>query len=389
MNPMLQHSPAAEQDDEAFRSSWRAWIAAHYDSKLRNPLEKLTGEEARKWLRAQYRDGWRAPGLAAAYGGMGLSLKRQLIYQEELDRFGVARPLDHGVRMLAPILLRYGTEAQKNYFIPRILSCEDVWCQGYSEPNAGSDLANLRTAAVADGDSFIVNGQKIWTTLATDANMMYMLVRTDGSGRKQEGITFLLVSLDTPGIRVRPIRTLAGEEHLCEVFFDDVRVPRENVVGAVGDGWKVGKVLLGFERYSHGAPELIGFALSVFERTAAALPCEVQASFRELAARFRCDVRDAAALYERLCADALIGTADESEFSLLKLFNAELLQEIAQASTEMVGANGGVLGAHPELGMPEDLQWLYMITRPVTIFGGTSQIQRNLIATRILGLPKA
>ncbi|MBD9433555.1 acyl-CoA dehydrogenase family protein [Achromobacter sp. ACM03] len=376
--------------DEAFRARFRSWIAQNYPSDLRNPLKRLTGKAARTWLQSQLRDGWRAPGLPAEYGGMGLSMRKQLIYQEELERFGVARPIDHGLRLLAPVLIRYGTEEQKAYYLPRILSCADMWCQGYSEPNAGSDLANLKTAAVLEGDRYVVNGQKIWTTLATDANMIFMLVRTSVQPRKQQGITFLLADLNTPGIEIRPIRTLAGDEHFCEVFFKDVAVPAENVVGRVDEGWSVAKALLGFERFSHGSPELVRYALTVLRDTAAAVGASSSASYLELHGRHASDVADACALYELSCEAAIRGNEpDDSDhdFMMLKLFNAELLQRLTESIQELAGHYGGVIGAAPGIGLKEDLEWLYMIARPVTIFGGTAQVQRNILARRALGLP--
>ena len=375
--------------DDDFRVQFRAWIEANYTSSLRDPLSRLTGEEARQWLKAQHRDGWRAPALPAEHGGMGLSLRKQLIYQQELERFRVARPMDMGLRLLAPVLLRYGTPEQKAAYLPRILSADDVWCQGYSEPNAGSDLANLRTAAEDRGDHFVVNGQKTWTTMATDSNMIFMLVRTSTEARKQQGITFLLVDMATPGIRVRPIRTLAGEEHFCEVFFDDVVVPRANLVGAVGDGWAVGKALLGFERFSHGSPELLRHALSVLKRTGVALGLQDDERYREVLERHACDVADASALYEQVCETALAGGQADDDFSMLKLFNAEATQRISESVQELAGQHGGLMGAVPHLDLPEDLEWLYMITRPLTIFGGTAQVQRNLLAARALKLPKS
>lgn len=374
--------------DEDFRLAFRNWIEQNYTSALRNPLKRVTGQEARDWLRAQHRDGWRAPGLPIQYGGMGLSLRKQLIYQEELERFGVARPIDHGLRLLAPVLIRYGTPAQIEYCLPRILNCEDMWCQGYSEPNAGSDLAGLKTSAVEQAGNLVVNGQKIWTTLATDANKIFMLVRTSVQEKKQAGITFLLVDLATPGIRIRPIRTLAGDEHFCEVFFDDVVVPKANIVGKADQGWAVGKALLGFERFSHGSPELIRYALKVFRQTGASLALTHTGRYRQLESQYACDVSDATALYEQVCETAIAGGDVDDDFSMLKLFNAELLQRIAESAMDLAGQYGGVLGDAPELGLADDLEWLYMITRPVTIFGGTSQVQRNLIATRALSLPK-
>ena len=371
--------------DDEFRTRFRNWIAANYPSQLRCPLERLAGEEARGWLRAQHRDGWRAPGLPPEHGGMGLSLRKQRIYQEELERFGIARPIDHGLRLLSPVLIRYGSEAQRAFWLPRLLSCDDVWCQGYSEPGAGSDLASLRTSAELRGDDLVVNGQKIWTSGATDANMIFVLVRTSTEARKQQGITFLLADLRSPGIRIRPIRNLAGDERLCEVFFDHVVVPRSNVIGELGQGWSIAKALLGVERFSHGSPELVNYASAVLRRTGTALGLDDSESYRDLCDRFACDVADATALYEQVCEAALEGIDASGDSSMLKLFVAELLQRIAEAATELAGQQGGVLGR--AAGLDDDLEWLYMITRPVTIYGGTAQLQRNLIATHLLGLP--
>lgn len=374
-------------DDEDFRQRWRAWIERHYTSPLRDPLHRLTGDGARRWLRALHRDGWRAPALAVEHGGMGLSLGKQLIYQQELERHGVARPMDMGLRLLAPVLLRHGTPEQVSSYLPRILSGDDFWCQGYSEPNAGSDLANLCTEAVDHGDHFIVNGQKTWTTMADDSSMIFLLVRTSRETKKQGGITFLLAEMSSPGIVVRPIRTLSGEAHFAEVFFDGVRVPKANVVGGVGQGWAVGKSLLGFERFSHGSPELARHALRVLRDTGVALGLTGCERYRERVERLACDVADAGALFEAVCSTALAGGSADDDFSMLKLFNAELTQRIADACVEVAGQAGGLVGAVPALALRHDLEWLTMTTRPLTIFGGTAQLQRNLIATRALQLP--
>src|SRR6202020_25626 len=214
------------------------------------------------WYMALSAKGWLAPGWPRELGGMGLSAPKQLAMMEEFERHGVARVNDHGIVMLGPLLIRYGTDAQKAFFLPKILSGEHIWCQGYSEPNAGSDLASLRTEAVLDGDHWVVNGQKIWTSLAMDANWIFLLVRTDKQAKKQEGITFLLVPMDSPGITVRPITNLDMEDEFCETFFDNVRVPKENLVGQINKGCTMGKNLLGFERIGSGAPRQSSYALS-------------------------------------------------------------------------------------------------------------------------------
>ena len=198
--------------------------------------------------------GWLCPGWPKEFGGLGLSPAKQIILTEEYERHGCARTNDHGIVMLGPLVIKYGTEAQKQRFLPKILTGEHIWCQGYSEPNAGSDLAALRTEAVLDGDHYVVNGQKIWTTLAMDANWIFLLVRTDKNAKKQEGICFLLVEMDTPGITVRPIINLEMDDEFCEIFFDNVRVPKENLVGQLNKGWDMAKALLGFERISSAPP---------------------------------------------------------------------------------------------------------------------------------------
>lgn len=374
-------------DDDVFRDQWRTWIKENYHSPLRDPLHRLTGKAARAWLGAQYRDGWRAPGLSTEYGGMGLSLRKQLIYQEELESHGVARPMDMGLRLLAPVLVRYGTPEQQARYLPRILSGDEVWCQGYSEPNAGSDLANLKMSAKEHDDHFILEGQKTWTTMASDSDWIFLLARTSTEARKQQGITFFMADLRSPGIRVVPIRTLAGDKHFCEVFFDGVKVSKDQVVGAVGGGWSVGKALLGFERFSHGSPELVRHVFSLFKRTGQALGMQHSERYRMQLERYACDVADACALYEQVCEAALAGHNADDEFSMLKLFNSEIIQRMAESASELAGQRAGILGLVPDIDI--DLDWLYMVTRPLTIFGGTAQVQRNLIATRTLAMPRS
>ena len=223
---------AAGQDfnaltDDEFRVAVRRFVEQHYPPELRNPLRRLHWRDNRPWYMTLAEHGWLAPGWPREHGGMGLSAAKYLILIEEFERHGCARVSDMGVIMLGPLLIRYGTPEQKDLFLPKILAGEHIWCQGYSEPNAGSDLASLRTEAVLDGDHWVVNGQKIWTTFANDANWIFMLVRTDKTAKKQEGISFLLVPMDSPGITVRPIVNLDLHDEFCEVFFDNVRVPKD------------------------------------------------------------------------------------------------------------------------------------------------------------------
>jgi len=251
-------------DEATFRRTVRSWLQAHYPAALHNPAKRLHWRDNKPAYMALSRKGWIAPGWPREHGGLGLSGARQLMMTEEFERFGAARMNDHGIVMLGPLLIRYGTTAQKARFLPRILAGEDVWCQGYSEPNAGSDLASLSTTAALQDGHWVMNGQKTWTTLANDANWIFVLARTDRAAKKQEGISFLLVPMDAPGITVRPIVNLDMHDEFCEVFFDDVRVPRDNLVGEVNGGWAMAKALLGFERVMIGSTKQSAYALSRF-----------------------------------------------------------------------------------------------------------------------------
>ena len=208
--------------DDEFRSVVRKFLAENYPPEIRDPPRRLHLADVREWYRRQSQAGWLAPGWPREYGGMGLSASKQIALMEEFERYGVARMPDHGIIMVGPLLIRYGTEEQKAYYLPKILSGEHIWCQGYSEPNAGSDLASLRTEALLDDDEWVINGQKTWTTLATDANWIFVLARTNRNAKKQEGISFLLVPLDSPGVTVRPIINLEMHDEFCETFFDNV-----------------------------------------------------------------------------------------------------------------------------------------------------------------------
>jgi alkylation response protein AidB-like acyl-CoA dehydrogenase len=259
--------------DEDFRREVRGYFEAEYPQELRFLLYRARWREMKDWWRKLDQRGWIAPNWPREWGGMALAAGKMVIYIEELERHGIARAPDQGITQVGPLIMRFGTEAQKSHFLPRTRSGEYIWCQGYSEPNAGSDLASLQTAAVLEGDHFIVNGQKIWTTLADDATHIYLLARTDKTAKKQEGISFFLVDIKTPGITLRPIRNLAGHDEFCQVFFDDVRVPRDALVGKLNDGWTVAKALLGFERLGIGSPRRPQYALNPWKGSRARKGC--------------------------------------------------------------------------------------------------------------------
>ncbi|MFM7611078.1 MAG: acyl-CoA dehydrogenase family protein, partial [Alphaproteobacteria bacterium] len=284
-------------EDEAFRLHVRHWIEGNYPAELRNPPKRLHWEENKPWYFKLAEKGWLCPGWPREFGGLGLSPAKQIIFTEEIERHGCARTNDHGIVMVGPLLINHGTREQQQRFLPKILSGEHIWCQGYSEPNAGSDLAALRTEAVLDGDTYVVNGQKIWTTLAMDANWCFLLVRTDKNAKKQEGISFLLVDMNTPGITVKPIINLEYHDEFCEVFFDNVRVPAANLVGTPNRGWDMAKALLSFERIYLGSPRLSAYAFSRLKQLAERMGVWEDAIFQDTYAKLRLDLEDLKSLY--------------------------------------------------------------------------------------------
>jgi len=373
-------------DDQAFRALVRAFRRAHYPADLRNPPKRLHWDEIRCWYMILSAHGWRAPGWPRAHGGMGLSAAKQLIYMEEFEQFGAARMPDHGIMLLGPLLIRYGSAAQQRAFLPRILSGEHIWCQGYSEPNAGSDLANVQTRAVLDGEEWVINGQKIWTTLAQDAEWIFMLVRTDPAARKQEGISFMLVPMNSPGVTVRPIVNLEMQDEFCEVFFDDVRVPRENLVGEINRGWSMAKALLGFERIFLGSPRQSANALDRLKLLARHVGCWGDPVFRDRYARLALDLADHKALYEHFADILRRAEPLGPEVSFLKLHQGELYQRITELMLEIGGE--AAIGLEP-IGGNRDLNpaGQFLASRAATIYGGASEVQRNILAKNVLGLP--
>lgn len=373
--------------EEQFRAMVREFISKNYPQALRYPSRRLHWAEIKDWYLALSRQGWIAPAWPREFGGMALPADKLLAYHEEMERYGVARTPDQGIINLGPILIRFGTDEQKARYLPRILAGEDIWCQGYSEPNAGSDLASLSTEAVADGDAFVVNGQKIWTTLAQDADHIFMLVRTDKTGKKQAGISFLLVDLKTPGVTVRPIRNIAGEEEFCEVFFDNVRVPRENLVGELNKGWQIAKDLLGFERIFIGSPQQSQYAMSLLNSLADARGLYEDAAFMSRYARLRLDLEDLSAMYAHFAEIVKKGGMLPPSVSLLKIWATETYSRIAIELVESAAELGAVPAesviGNARISYPAPL----MHSMVTTIYAGTNEIQRNIVAKHVLHLP--
>ena len=383
-------------EEAAFRAEVRAWMDATLPDDLRGWSTRPPFDRAMWWHARLNERGWIAPHWPKRYGGMEATLNQQIVLKEELARAGAPEISGQGINHVGPILMEFGTEAQKERFLPPILTGAESWCQGYSEPGAGSDLASLRTAAVVDGDEFVVNGSKIWTTWANHSDWMFALVRTDPDApRKQAGISFVLIDMKTPGLDVRPIRTIAGDEEFCEVFFDDVRVPVENLVGELHGGWRVANALLAHERLGTANPQLLYEALERVKRVARSTGAMDDPWFRERLAEVDIDAVGFAAMFAHA---AQIANAERSlglDASIMKIVATELLHRIADLLMEAAGTDAALSGridlgdgaGDGAGGGQVEVAALFLQVRRATIYGGSSEIQRNIVAKRLLGLP--
>jgi len=387
MTPSASNRDYNAMSDEDFRREVRAFFEREYPPQLRYILHRARWRETKDWWRKLYEKGWIAPNWPRERGGMALDAGKMVVYLEEMERHGVARPPDQGITQVGPLLMRFGTQAQQDHYLPPTLSGEYIWCQGYSEPNAGSDLAGLQTAAVPEGEHFVVNGQKIWTSLADDATHIYLLARTGKGAKKQQGISFLLVELKTPGITLRPIRNLAGHEEFCHVFFDDVRVPRANLVGELNDGWTVAKALLGFERLSIGSPRRPQYALNRLEAVARAKGLLDDPGFVDRFTALRLDIEDGATLYGRFVEQVKRGEPLGQDVSMLKVWTMETWQRLTELLIEAGAEQGVVAGVQDVAGVETDFLNPFYYSRPATLYGGSSEIQRNILAKYVLKLP--
>ncbi|MDP3135283.1 MAG: acyl-CoA dehydrogenase family protein, partial [Burkholderiaceae bacterium] len=343
------------------------------------------------WHAALARQGWLAAAWPAEYGGPGWTPMQRFICETEFALAGA--PLVHpmGIRLVAPVVMKFGTPEQKALYLPRILAAQDYWCQGFSEPGAGSDLASLKTRAVADGDHYVINGSKIWTTHAQHANRMFALLRTSTEGRRQDGISFMLLDMATPGITVRPISTMGGDHDVNEVFFDNVRVPQSARVGPEGGGWECAKYLLEFERGAGVfSPRLraqlmrVGDAMQVMQSRGAPAGSEVESAFGEVAA----DLDTFEMLELRTMAQLQPGQSPGPVASILKLRASRLRQAIAQLGVLAIGAEALRWPQRGAQRLDEDslLATLlpdYLNSRAYTIFGGASEVQLGIIAKTV------
>jgi len=372
--------------NDAFRLRWREWLHANFPAEWRIPIvHRLSGENERRWHRMTFAAGWRAPGWPKEFGGLGLDLEKQLIINQEMEAHCCARVLDSGAVLLAPVLMKYGTDEQKARYLSAILRGEDLWCQGYSEPNSGSDLASLRTSAVLEGEHFVINGQKIWTTLAAYADRIFVLVRTNKDVKKQAGISFILADMDTPGLTVRPIMNLAGEDELCEIFFDNVRVPAENLVGEIDQGWTVAKALLGDERIANGAPTLPRQSFEMLEQLVEGLGQIEDLGVADRAAVLLCDLHDLAALHSQVADAAIRGEIDNAVLGLMKVLATDLFQRVTDELLRVAGESAGLVEPVGVGGLDMDLRKLFMVARPSTIYAGANEVQRNIVSNMLMG----
>lgn len=389
-------------EEQAFRDEVRSWLRENVPPELRQKVDgyqEFTREELRRWHKILADKGWAAPAWPEEWGGPGWNATQRYIFEEECGAAGTPPLLSFGLAMCGPVLIQFGTPEQKQRFLPRILNCDDFWCQGYSEPGSGSDLASLKTRAVREGDHYIVNGQKIWTTLAQHADWIFCLVRTDTTTAiRQEGISFLLIDMKTPGITVRPLILMDGGHEVNEVFFDNVRVPAENLVHEEGKGWTVAKYLLGHERLNAGRIGVSKRELAHLTELAASSPDGNGGSmmddtrFRDRVSRLEIELMALEITNLRFLDQMRGGRAPGAEVSILKLRGTEIQQALTELMMQAVGnqaaavrvtdsTDGGAIDP-----LASRLAPRYGNYRKTSIYAGSNEIQRNIIAKATLGL---
>ncbi len=374
--------------DAKFRLEVRSWMAENLPDELRGWSTRPPREMIQPWHHKLFERGWIAPHWPKEYGGMEASISEQLILQEELGHAGAPILSRQALGHIGPILMRHGTDAQKAYHLPKMLSGEVMWCQGYSEPGSGSDLASLQTRGEVDGEEIVINGQKIWTTGGHFADWMYALVRTNPDApKKQGGISMVLIDLKTPGISIRPIMTIADDEEFSEVFFDDVRIPFSNLVGELNDGWSVAKALLASERIGNANPQLALQCLDKLQRVARATGTINDPVFQDNLNKLELDVLAQSAVFAHAIQQAKAGMDIGAGSSFMKIVATENIQRIADLMFEAAGQHAADVEPMVTDEGPVDVSVLWREVRRITIYAGSSEIQRNITAKRVLGLP--
>ena len=389
-------------EEAAWRKEVRDFLESEYPKEMRGgrgggeegglfrgPNE---GSPMKRWRTALRSRGWVAPAWPKEYGGAGLDTKRQFLMNEEFAEFGAMNVGGFGVMMFGPTLIVHGTDDQKKEHLPGILDGSIQWCQGWSEPNAGSDVASVQTRAIRDGDDYVVNGQKIWTTGAQHADMMYMLARTDPDAPKHRGISYFMLDMKAPGVTVRPLMTMAGSAIFNEVFFENVRVPARNRLGEENRGWYIGTTTLDFERSSIGSAVGIRKQLEGIIRFAKEHP-EVSVGSGKHATQLALADRWIESLVAKMMSYRVVsmqnaGLIPNHESSMCKLFTSEMGQKIAALGMKLTGMYGTVLGGSDQYAVAGRFGVGYLAAVSSTIAGGTSEIQRNIMAQRGLGLPR-
>ncbi|MXP48427.1 pimeloyl-CoA dehydrogenase large subunit [Altererythrobacter luteolus] len=391
-------------EDETFREEVRTFLNDKLPPRLANKVrtgQRLSKEDMEEWHAILHERGWLANHWPEEWGGTGWSVMQRFIFELETAIAHAPRVVPFGTSMLAPVLIKYGSEEQCRHYLPRILDGTDWWCQGYSEPGAGSDLASLKTQAVREGDHYIVNGQKTWTTLGQHADWIFCLVRTSNEGKRQEGISFLLIDMKTPGIEVRPIKLLDGDAEVNEVFFTDVKVPVENLVGEENKGWTYAKYLLTYERTNIAG---VGASIAMFERLKEVAnttyrngkPLSEDPLYAARLAKLEIDLENMKTTNLRVLDAAGAGHAPVAESSMLKIRGTEIRQEMNDLMRRAAGRyaqpfidealdegyNGEPVG--PEWAAPVAGQ--YFNNRKLSIFGGSNEVQREIITKAVLEL---
>jgi len=391
------------KEELAFRDSIRAFLRDRLPGDLRDkvlnhrPLER---DDTVRWQRILHAQGWGAPGWPEAFGGTGWTALQRLLFDIECGLAGAPRQLPFGLNMIGPVLMKFGSAAQQARHLPRILSAQDWWCQGYSEPGAGSDLASLKTRAVRAGDHYIVTGQKTWTTYAQHADWMFCLARTDTGAKQQNGISLLLIEMKSPGITVRPIDTLEGAADVNEVWLDDVQVPAAHLVGEENHGWTYAKYLLGHERtgiagIGHCRRELRYVKALAQRERRNGRPLSDDVRIRERIARIEAEVMALEMLLMRVASEASQRGAGV-ESSILKIRGSELQQALSALQVDIAGPNAlpfspgwladGFDGWTPAPGYGANIGSFYLDMRKPTIYGGTNEVQKEIIAKAVLDL---
>jgi alkylation response protein AidB-like acyl-CoA dehydrogenase len=382
---MFRRDAPAEAE---FRMQVRTWLEANLPAALRGRAARPPPAELMPWYRTLSGKGWIAPHWPKQYGGMGATLNEQIIMSEELARVGAPQLPAQGLNHIGPILMEFATEAQKAQHLPPIIAGTVIWAQGYSESGAGSDLASLATRATPQGDHFLVQGQKIWTTWGHHSDWMFALVRTDPQAQpRHAGISFLLIDLHSPGIKIRPIKTIAGDDEFSEVFFDDVMVPAGNLVGKLHDGWRIANALLGHERLATSNPQYALMALERIKIMARASGIMADPAFQDRLAAASINVTALSALFSHAVELTNQKRSPGPESSIIKIFGSELLQALNELLIEAAGGHAPAEKPVPTEFGDVDVSASYFQSRRVTIYGGSSEIQRNVVARRVLNLP--